>query len=444
MKLTIKPLKIKSRSQLYRRLPSACLLGCVMFTLPHFSFGQEDTTKIIPDGTEGEMLEVVKTDTLPTDLKKDRWRLFPGKVTSFKLGGGFLYDFVAYSQDDISKRQTDSLGKVLEPTFAVRDFRLTISGQFRTKRTISWKAGLLYDGTSRTWLVRETGLMVGVPELWGSIFVGRTKEGFSLNKVMVGYGGWTMERQMAIDVIPILADGVKWLGYLPKKRIFWNVGIYADWFSKGQSFSTYKSQFAARIGWLPIYSDKTVLHTGINYRYGKVANGEINLRSRPESNPSPYFIETGKFSADRSNSYGAEVYYRPGSLMLGSEIYRHQFHSTQKDNPVFIGGDAVVSYILTGEIRPYYTSTGIFGFVPVKRPVFKGGPGAWEVLVKFSTYELNGSIMKGGKLWKITPMVNWYLTRYLRLEICYGYGVLDRFNMKGATHFFQSRIQLVF
>ena len=419
------------------------MLGCVMFMLPYFSFGQEDTTKIIPDGTEGEMLEVVKDDTLPTELKKSRWRLFPGKVTSFKLGGGFLYDFVAYSQDATSKEQLDSIGKVLKPTFAVRDFRLTLSGQFRTKRTISWKAGLLYDGASKTWLIRETGLMFGVPELWGSIFVGRTKEGFSLNKVMVGYGGWTMERQMAIDVIPILADGIKWLGYLPKQRILWNVGIYTDWFSKGQSFSTYKSQFAMRVGWLPIYSDKTLLHAGINYRYGKVANGEINLRSRPEANPAPYFIETGKFSTDHSNHYGGEVYYRSGSLMLGSEVYAHKFHSTQKDNPVFVGGDAVISYILTGEIRPYYTSTGIFGFVPVKRPVFKGGPGAWEVLFKFSSYELNGSILQGGKFWKITPMVNWYLTKYLRLEFCYGYGILDRFNMKGATHFFQSRVQFV-
>jgi hypothetical protein len=31
------------------------------------------------------------------------------------------------------------------------------------------------------------------PELLGHVFVGRTKEGFSLNKVMVGYAGWTME-----------------------------------------------------------------------------------------------------------------------------------------------------------------------------------------------------------------------------------------------------------
>jgi phosphate-selective porin OprO/OprP len=78
--------------------------------------------------------------------------------------------------------------------------------------------------------------MIGVPELKGHLFVGRTKEGFSLSKVMVGYTGWTMERQMAIDVIPILADGIKWLGYLPKQKILWNIGAYGDWLSKNESF----------------------------------------------------------------------------------------------------------------------------------------------------------------------------------------------------------------
>jgi phosphate-selective porin OprO/OprP len=41
--------------------------------------------------------------------------------------------------------------------------------------------------------------MVEIPEIRGHLFVGRTKEGFSLNKVMVGYAGWTMERATTSD-----------------------------------------------------------------------------------------------------------------------------------------------------------------------------------------------------------------------------------------------------
>jgi len=40
--------------------------------------------------------------------------------------------------------------------------------------------------------------------------------------------------------------------------------------------------------------------------------------------------------------------------------------------------------------------------------------------------------------------MNWHLSDNVRLELTYGYGKLDRFDLKGATHFFQSRIQFTF
>ena len=49
------------------------------------------------------------------------------------------------------------------------------------------------------------------PQLGGFLFVGRTKEGFSTNKFMVGYYGWFNERSAANDAfLPILADGARW------------------------------------------------------------------------------------------------------------------------------------------------------------------------------------------------------------------------------------------
>ena len=291
---------------------------------------------------------------------------------------------------------------------------------------------------------RKPGIMVGVPEIYSNFLVGRTKEGFSLNKVMNGYAGWAFERQMAIDVIPILADGLKWMGYLPHSRIFWNLGLYTDWLSKGQSFSTYQNQFDIRVGWNPVssQSENTMLHLGINYRYGKVAGDQIQLRSRPEANPAPYFITTGNFSTDHSNHLGYEVYYQAGRWLMGSEFYWHQFTSAAANNPLFKGGEFMVSYIITGNSRKYLTSTSIFGFVPVQKSVFKGGLGEIDGLLRFTTFDLNGGNIQGGNFWRITPMLNWYLSPELRFEIGYGYGILDRFGLKGATQFFQSRIQL--
>lgn len=399
------------------------------------SFSQDSTEIVVPDGTQGETMTIGKNDSILTSTS---WYEFDGQYSTLRIGGGLLYDYVTYLQDDASKEQVR-----LVPEIKLRDFRIFMSGKIKTKRFLTWKFGIMYDASVSSWLVRESGVMIGVPEAAGNVFIGRTKEGFSLNKVMNGYLGWTMERQMALDVIPILADGIKYMGYLPKQRIFWNVGAFADWLTEKQSFATYQSQFALRFGVLPVFSEESnkVIHLGVSYRYGIPDNGKIRLRSRPESNPSPYFVDTGEFPADHSTHLGWEAYFTSGQLMIGTEGYFTQFSSPEKDNPLFKGGDAVVSYILTGETRPYSTVSGIYSAVKTKKPVFEGGTGAIELLLRYSILDLNGGNLTGGQFWRITPMINWYMSDFLRLELAYGYGVLDRFGLRGVTQFFQSRIQ---
>jgi phosphate-selective porin OprO/OprP len=426
--------------KLYGQL-SLVLLIMTTALIPQFSYGQEK--KPVPDGTMGEIIE----DPNDADESKGkRWRLFNTSITTIKFGAGFLTDFVTYKQNDVAKEQMDLAGVTLSPDIKIRDIRLVASGAFRTKRSFTWKAGIMYDGVTDQWLLRESGLMVGIPEISGHIFVGRTKEGFSLVKVMNGYAPSGMERQMALDVIPILGDGIKYLGFLPKQKLIWNIGYFNDIFSEGQGFSTYAWQFAARVGVLPIYKpeEKTIMHIAANYRYGSVLNGSIRVRSRPEANPAPFFIDTGTFSSDFSNHYGLEAYYSKGPFLIGTETYAHAFHSPAQDNPTFVGGEIGISYILTGESRPYNTVGGIYGFIPVKKSVFQGGPGTWEVYLRYSQLNLTSGNLTGGKMWRITPMVNWHLSKDVRLEFNYGYGILDRFGLKGATHFFQTRVQFAF
>lgn len=417
-------------------------LLAVSFLFAGFLFAQ-DTAKIkpIPDGTMGETLE--PADSIEKKKFPKNLNLFNGRFSSLRIGVGFLPEYAAFKQDANAKKQMDSAGVTVEDQWKVRDFRVFASGQFTTKRLLTWKLGLMYDGPNREWLVRETGLTIGVPEISGHIFIGRTKEGYSQNKVMNGYAGWTMERQMALDVIPILADGIKWIGFWPKNKIVWNAGVYANWLSKNQAFSTYKWQMAARVAWLPIFKpdEKNMLHVGINYRYGKPEDGKMRLRSRPEANPAPYFVDTDVFDSKHSNHFGTEIYYIRGPLMLGSEYHWHNFEIGGKGSQTLHGGDAVISYFLTGGSRPYSTVSGVYSFVPVKKSIFKKGLGEIELLLRYSMLDLNGETIQGGEMRRITPMVNWYMTRYMRLEFAYGYGVLNRFAMEGVTQFYQARMQ---
>lgn len=364
---------------------------------------------------------------------------FDGKYLTLRVGGGFLYEFGAFAQDEDSKRQI-----AMYPDEKIRDARILLKGhlKFIKSRKVTYTMGIMYDVNNKEWVGRQTGLMIEVPEIWGHIFVGRTKEGFSLNKVMVGYAGWTMERFTMNDaMIPILADGVKWFGHSNKLRLNWNLGIYKDWISQSQGFSTYDHQVVGRIAWLPEMSEDTLLHIGTGVRYGVPKDKMFQPRSRPEANTAPYFVDTGKFPARDTRMLGPEIYYRRGSLLVGSEYFFTMVNAPESGDPMFHGGDVFASWLPTGEVRSYNTAGGYFNGISPRRPVLEGGPGAWELVARLSYIDLDGGTLRGGKFWRFTPMVNWHLTDHVRLEMVYGVGTLNRFNLHGQTQFFQTRLQ---
>ncbi len=416
------------------------LIFAVILILARPSASNAGQSQSKPPDAIDDTIEAGEADAEEPRRKLVRWNEYEGRFFTIRLGAGVLYDFATFAQDDASRQQFD-----LDAGAKPRDARVLLKGRLKFKRAVTWSAGVMYDGATDEWLLRETGVMVEVPELWGHVFVGRTKEGFSLNKVMVGYAGWTMERATISDAtIPILADGVKWLGYLPKLGLVWNLGAYGDWLSEGQTFSTYDYQIVGRLAWLPVMSETELLHVGISARYGKPNEGLLRLRSRPELFLTPYFVDTGEFPADGSKTMAFELYHRHGSLLLGSEYFVQRVEAPQSGDPWFHGGDFVISWLLTGETRAYNTRGGFFNQVSPATTVFEGGPGAWELVGRVSFIDLDGGTLRGGRFWRVTPMINWHLSDHVRLELAYGYGSLDRFDLVGATQFFQSRVQLVF
>lgn len=368
------------------------------------------------------------------------WNEYDGRFITARLGFGFLWDFAGYAQNDDSEAQMTLIDKG-----DLRDFRLLLKGQLKFAPRFSYTIGYMYDKATETWRFRQTGIMAEVPELWGSIFVGRTKEGFSTSKIMVGYQGWTHERAPINDaLIPILADGIKWSGYIPSGKFVYNLGWFGDSRSENESFNKNDNQFAARAVWLPFTgTDRGLLHLAAEFRSGASDDGFLRYRSKPESFlAQSYAIDTGQFAAEHSYTYGIEAYYRPGPLMFGMEYFFNQVRSEAENDPFFHGGEVFVSYLLTGETKPYNLRGAYFERTSPAQTVFEGGPGAWEFVLRYSYADLDSQNIRGGTFQRITPMVNWHLSDNIRLEFVTGYGVLDRFGTRGETFFFQSRIQL--
>ena len=391
-----------------------------------------------PDSTLVNALSAGEADAEPKTRKLVKWNEFDGKYLTFRFGGGFLVDYATYSQDSASKEQV-----TLEPAAKIRDVRILVSGRLKTKRRITYQAGFMYDAYNEDWFIRQSGVMIGIPEWWGNLFIGRSKEGASLNKMMTGYDGWTAERFTFSDAIPLLADGIKWLGYIPSRHLIWNVGVFTDWLSEKETWSYFDQQVVGRVAYVPFVSDSsgTLLHLGFAVETGKPDNGQRQLRSKPEVSHAPYIIDTGKIPSDRSTLFGPEIYFRRGPVLVGSEYYWEKIHSPETGNPTFQGGDVSVVWNATGETRRYNTVGGYFKAVSPTQTVFEGGPGALEMVLRLSYSDLDGGTVNGGKFWRITPMLNWHLSDEVRFEMAYGYGKTDRFDLTGAMHIFQTRLQ---
>lgn len=361
------------------------------------------------------------------------WKRF-----SFRWGLGFLYDYSAYAQDDDSKQQM-----TLRPVNALRDFRFLFKGKLPIPR-VTYTVGYMYDKGNDKWRFRQTGIMVDIRKAYGNVFVGRTKEGFSTSKIMVGYQGWTNERAATNDaLVPILADGIKWSGRIPNGKFLYSVGFFADTRSENESFNKNDRQTVVRGLWLPFAgTDKGVLHLALQARHARADDEQLQYRSKPESyQAQSYAIDTGKFDAVYANSYGVETYYRPGPLMFGMEYFFNANKAPESGDPFFHGGEVMAAYLLTGETRPYNGRGGYFERVSPARPVFQGGRGAWELVTRFSYADFKSRSIDGGIFWRLTPMMNWHMSDNIRLEFVYGYGSLDRHGTTGKTQFFQTRFQ---
>jgi phosphate-selective porin OprO and OprP len=361
--------------------------------------------------------------------------------TTLIIGGGYLQDYASYNQDSASAAEFD-----LERVGKIRDSRFILSGRFRTKRPAPWTMGIMYDWSAKKWLIRQTMINIAAPEIWGQVHVGRMKEGISLYKIMSGYDGMTMERFTFSDVIPLFGDGVKWLGYLPKYHVLWNLGGFTDAVSENETWQTYRSQVVGRAVYVRLDSDTAgkVMHIGAAVHVGKPQNDTLQLKSKPEVFEAPNFLDTKPFPATQATIAGLESYYRKGSFIVGGEYYGEWVKSPQTDNPFFNGGAVMASWLITGEVRPYATPAGIFQSITPRRPVTKGGKGALESVIVVSYSNYDADTLSGGKFWRVTPMVNWYLDDHLRLEFEYGFGSLNRFGTVSRTEFFQARMQFQF
>ena len=116
-------------------------------------------------------VSAVEPEAEPPRRSLVKWNEYEGPLFTLRVGAGFLLDYAAYAQDDASREQMDlSPGsRSVTPASCSADASRPSGGLP--------SAGVMYDGNLEEWFIRQTGLMIAVPEAWGNFWIGRSKEG---------------------------------------------------------------------------------------------------------------------------------------------------------------------------------------------------------------------------------------------------------------------------
>jgi phosphate-selective porin OprO/OprP len=259
------------------------------------------------------------------------------------------------------------------------------------------------------------------------------------------------ERSAAADaMLPSRNVGVVWNGSSPEKYSSWAFGAFNDWFEANQDFDESATQYVGRVTWAPLRSDddSNLLHVGAGFRYSDAKEGFRNL-TEPEFNKAPVYVdtglgtETGVLPADNTQTYNLELSWRKGPFWLASEYTRTDVDSPELGNPSFDGYWVAASWVLTGEMRPYRSKSGVFGGVPISRSVYQNGKGAWELSTRWSSIDLSDSKVAGGEMDIASLGLTWWLTPFFAINANYRYIWNELGGVEGSSSGVNTRLVLM-
>ena len=156
----------------------------------------------------------------------------------------------------------------------------------------------------------------------------------------------------------------------------------------------------------------------------------------------PLFVDTGLFDADSSLLINYEASWRRGPLWLLAEYSDNRVDAPASGSPDFRGYNVGATWVLTGEMRPYFKARGVFRAVPVAQDVYHGGKGAFELGVRYSCLDLTDGLIEGGEIDVATLGLNWWLTNKMMFGINLKRSWTDRFGVEGVADTYVARILL--
>lgn len=429
------------------------LASCLFLIATSTAWGQGTTTPPVPDGdfvpvdkpapAKGQAPLIPASAFAMPDVPDD-WNkktTYDGRALSTRFSFVTLVDYSAFSQDADSVSQ---VGKQMDQ-WDLRTQRLASSGQLKFAHPVDYFVSLEIKGQDH---VQSGSSAIGFTDWYigtalgriAKIKYGKIKEPFVYE--MVGdAANLPQQERMLSPFFVSRGTGVRAENTFAKDRMKWSLGWFNGWWVDGEPFKKTANDVAGRLTGLPYRSTTgdSYLHLGVSVRYVGDSDDQLRFRGRPESNTAAYYVDTGTIAAGHAIETGVEVLWTRGPFSITSDYAGARVDSPATGDPRFWGAYATVSYVLTGEHRPYATDVGY-----ARRILPQYHWGAWEIVGRYSYVDLDDAQVPGGKMDKTTAGLNWWATRRWKFGVDYGMTDLDRFDVRGRTKAVHTRVQWIY
>lgn len=179
--------------------------------------------------------------------------------------------------------------------------------------------------------------------------------------------------------------------------------------------------YSTRITLEPPVPEGYLLHIGAYASWRKAHEKQDLFRysARSMLRTGKRFVDTGDV-ANKELLFGVELAASIGSVSLESQcaMIRASVPSTLESNSYLNGCYIAGIWNITGEMRNY--GDGGFSLQKVARPVFEGGPGTWQVGLRYESIDLSDGAIQGGGQDTWVLSLNWYLNSQFWISGNYG------------------------
>ncbi|RLD32061.1 MAG: hypothetical protein DRI72_07795 [Bacteroidetes bacterium] len=356
-----------------------------------------------------------------------------------KMGGRIQYDVMFIKEDDTLHNRFDGKNGV-----EIRRARLYTSGTLFGNVKFKFQV----DFAPAKVVIKDAYLMLTKIPVVGNFQAGNFKQPFGMEMLTSSKYMTEMERPLANQF-----DHDRDLGFMLfnqhlDKRISWYAGYFVPSDNLGKYLGN-KYQITGRVSGLPLYitdNGYKILSIDIAYSYHYEDNDQLVFRVRPEAHLAPKYLTLDVDAINNSHQGNAGLLFVLGSFAFQTEYtfaIAHPSAISVLDRgryylDAFYG---TISWFITGEHKNFSRKKTAFDRVDPKKNLGKGGVGAFELSLRYSSIDFNDYDFQAGVMSDITAGLNWYLNPAVRYTLNYIYADVKDL---GRSHIFQMRFQVAF